>query len=442
MSKSEAPSRKKKPSDSPKKNPWDPIFASANHFLTELECTREMFALVAPILETNDAERQKRMGEIGEEFEDEEKGKTGRQFTSLKDLREFIKQNSRMKRGDILFRRNIVVGLVSQLDNFLMDVLRVAFTQNSNWLKNAEKKLSYKEVLESASMDTLKQDLIIREIEQLMRDSHHAQLSFLDSKLKLGIEDGFSGWHCFIEITERRNLFVHNGGCVNQTYISNAERYEFPLNPKYRDGLSLTVSDNYIGDTIDCLHELTVRIAQGSARRIFPDCFHEADQTLNSQTVDLLSDERWDLAEKIFRYALGIPSQLRSEDGYKYYALLNLCIALKFSGKEFEEQLNSVDWGPMHPKYHFAIAVLRDQFDEASELMKSQAVLKEVPKENFLEWPLLREFRESTQFEKAFNELFSEDETENLLKEARETIDTEQGEPEQITSSPASKPIK
>jgi hypothetical protein len=424
--------------DPPRRDPWDPIFGSADHFLVELECTREMFTLVAPILEANDAERKKRIEALGEPIKDEEKGRTGIELKSLSDLQEFKRHISRMRRGDLMFRRNVIVGLVSQFDDFLVDVIRVAYLKNSDWLKSAEKKLSYKEVLETSSLDELKKELIVREVNQLMRDSHHAQISFLDEKLKLGIEASFEGWRNFLELTERRNLFVHNGGCVNSTYIDNSKRYGFPLNPKYVDGRPLTVSDEYISDTIDCLHELTLRIAQAAARRLFPDCFEEADRSLNNQTVDLLSDERWNLAERIFEYALGIPDKLRSGSEYKFYSLLNLCIALKFSGKKFKSHLQSVDWEPMHPKYHFAIAVLEDRFDEAADMMKSEAVLKEIDKEQLLSWPLLRSFRKTDQFSKAFDEIFSPDERESLLIDAREQLDAEQDGADQPATAPES----
>ena len=267
-----------------------------------------------------------------------------------------------------------------------------------------------------------------------MRNSHHAQLEFLDSRLKLGVEDGFSGWQTFLELTERRNLFVHNGGCVNNTYINNSKKYGFKLYSECKEGDYLAASDDYIGESLDCLYELTERIAQASARRLFPECLEEADGSLNNRTVDLMSDERWSLAERIFEFTLGIPEQFRSGAEFRYYSLINLCVALKFSGKEFSERLREVDWNPMHPKYHFAIAVLEDRFDDAADLMKSEAVLNEVPKENFIDWPLLRSFRETPQFIKAFDEIFSSDDKEKLMQEARELIDAEQECEENLTA--------
>jgi len=107
-------------------------------------------------------------------------------------------------------------------------------------------------------------------------------------------------------------------------------------------------------------------LGQAAIRRLFPKSFGELDKRLNNKTVELLKLKRWDLAERIFSYALQIPKDLRSRGEMEYYFLINLCIARKFAGKEFTSRLNSVDWTPFHPKYHFAVAVLQDRFTAAN----------------------------------------------------------------------------
>ena len=105
-----------------------------------------------------------------------------------------------------------------------------------------------------------------------MRDSHHAQIAFLDDKLKLGIEREFSSWLEFLEITERRNLFVHAGGTVSPKYIDNCKKkkWKIPLEERIMEGVRLTATDEYIGRTIDCFYELSVRVTQATIRRMSP----------------------------------------------------------------------------------------------------------------------------------------------------------------------------
>jgi len=409
----------------PKMDPWDPIMISHQSFLNDLECIGEMVALVLPVLKNRDQERDQRIKQITEEIETE-KGK-GFRFKSGSDIKEFIGHVQKMLIADRMFRQSVVSSVVSKFDQFVIDVLKVSYRQNPGWLKNPDKKISYKELIEITSLDSLKDEIIAKEIDGLMRDSHNAQVSFLDSKLKLGIEKEFPSWLNFLEITERRNLFVHTAGCVSPQYLENCSKWKIPLEKGVKENVYLSAGDDYIQKTMDCFYELSVHIAQASVRRMFPDCFAEADRVLNNKSVDLLIEERWELAERLFSFALSIPEDMTSRGELKYYFLLNRCIAKKFSGKEFKDELHSVDWSPFHPKYHFAVAVLEGRFEDAEKLMKSQAVREELTEEDFKEWPLLKEFRKTDRFLHAYKAIYEKDFNEELLLDAELEIQAQQG---------------
>lgn len=153
---------------------------------------------------------------------------------------------------------------------------------------------------------------------------------------------------------------------------------------------------------------------------------------MNNTGAELLIQEKWDLAERIFEYALGIPENLVSTDGIRFYYLVNLCIALKFGGKEYSKRLHSVDWSPFHPKFHLAVAVLEDRFDDAVELMKNQAVLAEITEAFFKDWPLFREFRNTERFQQAFEDIFHKELSKELLVDAEKELEAEQSVPDSV----------
>lgn len=405
--------------------PWDPIMGSQNSFLNDLECIGEMVELVLPVLKNRDQERDLRIKEISEEVETE-RGK-GRRLKSVSDVKEFFGHIQKMRRGDRMFRQGVVTSVVSKFDEFIIDVLKASYRQNSGWLKNPEKKISYKELLEITSLESLKDEIIAKEIDCLMRDSHFSQITFIDGKLKLGIENDFPGWKDFLEITERRNLFVHTGGTVSPQYIENCTKWGVSLDKKIKEGEPISASDTYIKEMIDCFYELSVRIAHAAVRRMFPGSLAEVDSAINNRSVDLLAEERWDLAERIFTFALNIPDSMISSDEMKYYFLLNRCIARKFSGKNFRDDLHSINWSPFHPKYHFAVAVLEDRFEDAEKLMRSQAVRDEVAEEHFMDWPLFRDFRKTKFFQSAYKDIFGKDFNQQLFDEASKQIEAQQG---------------
>ncbi|MCK9394278.1 MAG: hypothetical protein M0Q44_01650 [Methylobacter sp.] len=407
-----------------KKAPWGHILGSQSSFLNNLECIGEMVSLVLPVLKNRDQERKVRINQLIEEIETE-KGKSLR-IKSLTDIKEFAGHMQKMKQGDRMFRQGVITSIVSKFDEFVIDVLNVCYRENPGWLKNPDKKISYKELLEIESLDALKDEIISKEIDGLMRDSHHIQIAFLDSKLKLGIEREFPSWLEFLEITERRNLFVHTGGTVSPQYLENCKKWKISLDEQIKEGGHLTATDEYIQKAIDCFYELSVRVAQAIVRRIFPVSSEDADNKLNNQSVDLLSEERWELAERIFNFALSIPEDLTSKGEMKYYFLINRCIAMKHLGKSIHECLHSVDWRPFHPKYNFAVAILEERYDEAEKLMRSTAVREEVTEQCFKEWPLLRDFRKTEAFQSAYKEIFGKDYGEELIEEVEREIKAQQ----------------
>lgn len=385
----------------------------------------EMFSTVAPILAKKDEERKARIEAMTSEVRDAS-GKLIERRLETSDtgtLQELFGHIRKMRRADMVFRESMVVSLVTRFDVFLVDVLQVCYRQNPGWLKNPEKKISYKELLEIGSLDAFKEELINRETESLMRDSHHEQVKFIDERLKLGIEANFPDWKKFIEVTERRNLFVHTGGQISTAYLSNCKKHGVTLDSKLKENMTLRASDEYISDAADCFYELSVRISQAACRRLFPDSFESADRRLNNDGVELMQAGRWNLALRIFEFALSIPTELKSRGDIPYYFLINLCIAQKFSGADFRKRLYTVDWEPFHPKYHFALAVLEDNFSKATTLLRSEAVKHEVTEKNLREWPLLREFRKTQDFREIFKERFGKDYDAVTLSEAQKKIE-------------------
>jgi len=409
-----------------KKSPWNEIIFAQTNLLDNLECLAEMFELVLPILKSKDEERNEKIKALSVEIA----GGKIRQYTtkSMQDAKEFLSYVRKMRRADVMFRQNVVSSIVSKFDEFFSTILRISFEKNIDWLKNIDKKLSYREILEIESLDVLKGDLIIKEIDLMMRDSHYNQITFLDSKLKLGIEQSFSGWKDILEITERRNLFVHTGGEVTEQYLENCKKYEIEIDTKIKEGVCLSAGDKYIRKALDSFYELCVHISQATVRRLFDNCFEEADKILNNESVNLFNQERWELAERLFEFALDIPEKLTSKGDIKYYYLINLCIALKFGGKDFLTKLHSVDWTPFHTKYHFAVAVLEERFEDAERFMRNQAVLEEMSEEFFKDWPLLRDFRKTDNFKKAYKDIFNKDIDCEIIEEAKQAIEAEQVE--------------
>ena len=195
------------------------LLSITDRYLVDLECLREMFATVMPVLREQDNLRQKDLDKLtdritevfekkstdedaepsthgkSEESESEKAESRGekvaRVMSILTDSKSQISNVKKIKRAQTLFAKQSIVSFVSRFDEFLGPVLEIALAQNPGWLKSSEKVITYKELIDLKSIDTAIKGVIAKEVENLMRGTHEEQILYIDERLKLGIREHF-----------------------------------------------------------------------------------------------------------------------------------------------------------------------------------------------------------------------------------------------------------
>jgi hypothetical protein len=86
-------------------------------------------------------------------------------------------------------------------------------------------------------MDELKEFVIYDEIDKVQRDTFEDQIKWITSKTGLDdIAPNYPDWPRLLEILERRNLFVHANGIVNEQYLKASKKYNFPATKSPKKG--------------------------------------------------------------------------------------------------------------------------------------------------------------------------------------------------------------
>ena len=439
------------------------LLSIIDEYLVDLECLREMHSSVVPVLKEKDKERRDTVNEIlkgaivkedtqsvkseaenisesnsdklekegkdvdlNEEPEDEEH--TSKKTISLKlksgELDFLISNFGKIKRAEKLFERQLIVTLVSRFDEFLGQVLRLVLEQNPSWLVSSEKTITYKELIDLKSIDKAIEGVIQKEVENLLRGSHEDQISYIDEKLKIGISEHFCKLPEFLEVAERRNLFVHTGGEVSNQYIDKCNCFG-SKGKVVKCGDSLCSDSDYFHNAFIVYFEIGLRIGQASYRRLFHNELEVADRSLNNLAIKFMNAGEYNLSEVITEFDLAIPEKLRSEETeYLYFAKINRAISHKFQDKDFEDGLKGVPWNVFHPKYSLCLHVLREEYEDASKLMLSEEIKTSVGKEGLRTWPVFRIFRESDEFKEAYKDIFGDEYIPNFEKDAQ--LKTEQ----------------
>lgn len=110
--------------------------------------------------------------------------------------------------------------LIHQYDAFLGKLLYVAFSVKPEFLNASQKQITFSELRSFNSLDEACQRLVEKEIESMIRENHSEQFVWMEKRFGLPLRKDLPSWPSFIEMAERRNLFVHCDGVVSSQYLA------------------------------------------------------------------------------------------------------------------------------------------------------------------------------------------------------------------------------
>jgi hypothetical protein len=308
-----------------------------------------------------------------------------------------------------LLPKMTLVSLVSLFDAFLAKIIRNIYAVKPEILNGSEKTLKFSELMEFESLEDARESVINMEIESILRDSHTDQFKWLEEKLKIPLRD-LDSWKDFIELTGRRNLFVHTDGVVSKQYISVCKSAGYKLEDSVKVNSRLHVDQEYYDRACDCIAEIGVKLAQVVWRKLCPKETEAADDSLISVVYNFLVTREYSLALTLCKLS-EIPAFKASDLEHTYYLKINQAIALK--GLNNNEGLmaiiGSIDWSVLSEKFKLAASVLKEDWEDSYKLMIKIGPNGDITKGHYREWPLFREFRKTQQFRDGYQVVFGEE---------------------------------
>jgi len=342
----------------------------------------------------------------------------------------FRRFDGRAKKAQLaqeLVPRTFLVSLVSQFDAFLGNLIRQLFNLKPDTLNTSESTLTFSQLKEFGSMDAARKYIVDREVETVLRKSHADQFSWLENKFGVKLNVDLPAWPVFIELTERRNLFVHSNGIVSHQYLAVCRQHGSTLEPGIALGKSLSVSRQYFETAHECIFEIVVKLAQVLWRKLQPDNLEPADGNLLSIGFELLEEERYRLARRILDFSTETLKKHGKEE-HRLAMLINRAQAYKWSGDNATARkiIDSEDWSATGLKFQLGYALISDDVDRAIEIVTSIGAHSEITATAYREWPIFRELRKVQAFSEAFERIFGE--PLNLVKLKPATISPRHGD--------------
>jgi hypothetical protein len=372
-------------------------------FVTDLDCQLEAFQLLVPVLEEQDrlrvleVKRAKALLAASAAPPDDT-------VAALRAANIVRQHAHRIRRARVLFKGNSIVSLVSRFDQFFAAVFRLLLRNHPQRL--SANTISMEETFNVASLDELRSRIVHLHVEEIMRQSHANQFRAIEPYLSKVDEPLL--WGEFIEVTERRHLYVHTGGKISSQYLAVCKQHGVPLSPSLSERNVLSIDSPYMRHAVRVLSEMGFKIAQTAMRKEFPKDLEGADKSLLSLGMTLLQNEQLDLALVVFDYGSRLRPNQTANDNHRKMFLINKATALKLKGdqKRCLETLAAVDWSAAHPQFLIAVNVLRDNFDEAAKLMLLLFAGAQLTEKQLIEWPVFSEYRKSEVCKQAFKAFF------------------------------------
>lgn len=309
-----------------------------------------------------------------------------------------------------LIPRHFVISLVSQYDSFLGKIIRFIYSAKPEKLNSSEKSLRYTDLMSFDSIQSAMEYLIEKEIESVIRKSHSEQFEWLTTKLKNPFNKNLKSWPTFIELTERRNLFVHCDGKVSSQYIKVCTENKCKINSSIKAGDELNVPNTYFEEAYRCIYEIGVKLAQVIWRRLYRNELESADENINNITYGLIDRGEYDLAIQLLDFFTEKHIKHASENN-RLMLTINKAQAYKWLKNEKKccEILNLEDWTASEDKFKIGVTVLRNDFNSAYDYMKRLKHNPEFHRAFYKDWPIFKKLRREEKFKDVYKECYDED---------------------------------
>lgn len=387
-----------------------------NRYIKHLDSLRDTVPLIMELVSGKTIKEAKGIDSFISTNKIEEKQEDGksRVLIPTDKIDEFFKLNDKLGASIIaqhFLPINFIVAFVSQYDAYLGRLIRTVFLTRPEILNSSEKNILFSELMDFKSLDEAKEFVIEKEVESVLRESHLKQFKWLEGKLSMKLREDLPSFTDFIEITERRNLFVHCNGVVSRQYLINCREGGVKSIDKIKLGVQLNASPKYLGKCYSVLFEIGVKLGQVIWRKLHPDKIEEADGNLIDICFDLLIKGRYKLAINLLNFAT-ITLKKHCDQETLLVFIVNKALGYYLSDKKEEcyKILDSEDWSATSDTFKLAIAVLRENYIEATKLMAKLGPDHErVTKKAYMVWPLFKKFRESKEFNETYKVIFKEE---------------------------------
>lgn len=293
-----------------------------------------------------------------------------------------------------LLYKNAFIGLLSSVEWFYSQVLHYFYDKHPEAAGIKKKTMTLEELKSFSSVEDAEKYLIDNKIEEIFRGGFDGWMDLLKEEVKLKMPYVRPFFDDLMEVYQRRNLVVHNGGIINSIYISKVSE---SARESHKIGDKLKITSEYLETAICKLHIVFTLIAAELWKKLEPEDEHRAN-ILNSIAYKNMMQKRWLVAEWISNF---IKDDEKLKSRVKTVGQLNYWLCLKNKGNKVlvDGEIAKADFSDKSLRYQLAISALTENKEEFFELLPETLRTKSLEIDELIEFPIFEEMRNLKEFE-------------------------------------------
>ena len=329
----------------------------------------------------------------------------------IEELQTHLDRYMSAKRHSYAVRQAIFSGLVSSFDELLSALIRTMLRERPDIIKSMKQTVAIEDVVNASDFQQFQTGLIENIVKGISAETRSEQFRWLEKYAgSPDIKTVLKSYSRFIEVCERRNLYIHNDGRVSEDYI--ARILKVGLKPEKDLGQRLPIGQAYFREAADALLEAYVLVSQScirslnkSASRSFKE---ETDTIYNNCVYEQIKSKRFESGIRLAEMLLADNS---IKDLARRMTIVNKAIAYDKMGrqKERDATLDSIDWTSAMPEFSISIAAIKGDVAEVCRLIPRLVESELLDVNGYYSWLAFDNVRHSSEFWEKLTEVYGEE---------------------------------
>jgi hypothetical protein len=305
-------------------------------------------------------------------------------------------QNVRKSSNHIeLLYKNSLISFLSSVEWFFAQILHYYYDKFPDSAGINEKNLKLSDLKSFQTIKDAEKYLIEVKIEEVLRGNFESWIELLKKDLKLGLGYIDNMKDELVEIYQRRNLLVHNGGIVNSIYITKVKE---ELIKDLEIGDPINVNKDYLDNSIWKLQLSFILVGAELWKKLDSEDKKRGD-ILTDIVYENVLKSRWEIADGISYFIIN-DAKMGTTD--KLVSQLNNWLCKKRMNRydTVKKDIDKADFSDKKEIFQLALAALKEDKESFFRLLPIALDSKQINIKRLEEFPILEEMRATEEYSK------------------------------------------